>query len=435
MRLWPRTMTGQLLALLLVGLVAAHAIGLMLVLGNGERIHVISREQMAEHAAIAWRLGLLPTPQARAALLQASLDSRRYTLDPQPHIDAQHQRGRDQDILRQRLQDLLALPADALRVSLYESPEGPATLRMALRTPDGHWVNTVQFPVITQGWQRPLRFSVPVSTLPVLVIVALFLRRILRPIKALAQAAERVSRGEQIDALPVTGPQEARDVTSAFNLMQQRLRRFVEDRTRMLAAISHDLRTPITSLRLRAELVDDAALRTAMIRTLEEMRVMVEETMHFARDDAHAEATQQIDLQALLREIAEEQSAQGHQVLLEEATSQPYRCRPIHLRRALGNLVDNAVRYGQCARLSLRAQSDGALTILVDDDGPGIAEAQLEEVFKPFVRLDPARHRGRDSHVGLGLAIARSSVEAHGGRLLLCNRSGGGLRAQVSLPA
>ena len=455
MRAWPRSMTAQLLALLLLGLVAAHLIGLVLVQPNGTRIHVISRDQMAEHAAVAWRLAQLPAAQAQEALARASDGDTGYRLDPDPQIDAAHEEGGDQDLLRQRLQAQLGLPPEALRISLREADDGPALLRIALRTPAGLWVNTQQQPLITQGWVRPLRFSVPVSTLPVLLIVALFLRRILRPVKALAQAAERVSRGEEVAPLPLTGPQEAREVTAAFNLMQQRLRRFVEDRTRMLAAISHDLRTPITSLRLRAELVDDAALRTAMIRTLDEMRVMVEETVRFARDDAHAEATREIDLAALLQELAQEHASQGrdvqitvqknaqqkvqnkvqHETLAQQDAPLRYRCRPVHLKRALSNLVDNAVRHGQRARLSLIVEHDGSLSILVDDDGPGIAEEHLQEVFKPFVRLDPARSGG---NFGLGLAIARSCIEAHGGRLELRNRhqpGDQGLQACISLPA
>lgn len=455
MRAWPRSMTAQLLALLLLGLVAAHLIGLLLVQPNGTRIHVISRDQMAEHAAVAWRLAQLPAAQAQEALARASDGDTHYRLDPDPQIDAAHEEGGDQDLLRQRLQAQLGLPPEALRISLREADDGPALLRIALRTPAGLWVNTQQQPLITQGWVRPLRFSVPVSTLPVLLIVALFLRRILRPVKALAQAAERVSRGEEVAPLPLTGPQEAREVTAAFNLMQQRLRRFVEDRTRMLAAISHDLRTPITSLRLRAELVDDPALRTAMIRTLDEMRVMVEETVRFARDDAHAEATREIDLAALLQELAQEHASQGrdvqisvqknvlqkvqnkvaHAPLAQQDAPLRYRCRPVHLKRALSNLVDNAVRHGQRARLSLIVEHDGSLSILVDDDGPGIAEEHLQEVFKPFVRLDPARSGG---NFGLGLAIARSCIEAHGGRLELRNRhqpGDQGLQACISLPA
>jgi signal transduction histidine kinase len=440
-------MAGQLVGLLLLGLVAAHAIGLSVVLTNGETIHSISRDQMIEHAAVAWRLGQLPEAQARQALATARGDNADYALGPAALVDQGREQGYDQDAIAAKLGQLLALAPDALRVSLLRHSARSGDLRIAMRRADGQWINTLQHPVMSQAWMRPLRFSVPVSTLPVLVIVFLFVRRILRPIKALAHAAERVSRGELVEPLAVTGPAEAREVTTAFNLMQERLRRFVEDRTRMLAAISHDLRTPITSLRLRAELVDDPQLRAAMVRTLEEMRVMVEETLRFARDDARSEDTREVDLQALLRDVVEEQSAQGRDVQLRGGGGAlPYRCRPVNLKRAVSNLVDNAVRYGRRARLALSVEAGGTLRIHVDDDGPGIAADKLHEVFKPFVRLDPSRSSRHDAnadgHVGLGLAIARSCVEAHGGRLELENRDHrddgsrpSGLRAVISLPA
>ncbi|EJN08213.1 signal transduction histidine kinase [Herbaspirillum sp. YR522] len=434
-------MAAQLLGLLLVGLVAAHVVGLLLVVTNGENIHSISREQMTEHAAVAWRLGALPEAQARQALAAARNDNARYTLDAASDVWPDYEQGLDQDLIRTQLASSLQLPADAIRVSLVRLDARRGDLRISLRTPDGRWVNTLQHPVMSQAWRRPLRFSVPVSTLPVLLIVFLFVRRILRPIKALAHAAERVSRGEQVDPLPVTGPSEAREVTQAFNLMQQRITRFVDDRTRMLGAISHDLRTPITSLRLRAELVQDEGLKAAMIRTLDEMRVMVEETLRFAHDDARNEDTREIDLHALLRDVADEQRAQGRdvQVRSTSAVALPYRCRPVNLKRALSNLVDNAVHYGRRARMALGAGSTGMLEIHVEDDGPGIPAERLEEVFQPFVRLDPSRSRQRHdaSNVGLGLSIARSCVQAHGGRLELENRSDGqaGLRAVISLPA
>jgi signal transduction histidine kinase len=433
-------MAAQLVGLLLIGLVAAHAVGILLVVTNGENIHSISREQMTEHAAVAWRLGSLPEHQARQALAAARDDNASYTLDAASAFSPDHQEGLDQDLIRVQLTSALKLPADAIRVSLVRFDARRGDLRIALRTAGGLWVNTLQHPVMSQAWRRPLRFSVPVSTLPVLVIVFLFVRRILRPIKALAHAAERVSRGEQVEPLPVTGPSEAREVTQAFNLMQQRLTRFVDDRTRMLGAISHDLRTPITSLRLRAELVEDPSLKAAMIRTLDEMRIMVEETLRFARDDARNEDTREIDLQALLRDVVDEQRAQGRDVQMHNlsAATLPYRCRPVNLKRALSNLVDNAVHYGRRARLALRSGRAGMLEIHVDDDGPGIPAERLQDVFKPFVRLDPSRSRNRHdaNNVGLGLSIARSCVEAHGGRLELENRNEGpaGLRAVISLP-
>jgi signal transduction histidine kinase len=273
-----------------------------------------------------------------------------------------------------------------------------------------------------------------------------FMRRILRPIQALARAADSVSRGEQIAPLPVRGPSEARDVTASFNLMQARLSRYVDDRTYMLAAISHDLRTPITSLRLRAELIDDAALRAIIRSTLEEMAQMVSATLNFASDDARSEHTSECDLALLLGKIVADQALQGRAVHLSGATTLPYRCRPGTLRRALINLIDNAVRYGKSAHIRLSAAPAGQAAagavagagarIDIDDNGPGIPSALMGDVFKPFFRLDPARSRrsGATGGTGLGLAIARSCIEAHGGRLTLCNRDSGGLRATVVLP-
>lgn len=439
MKLWPRTMAGQLIGLILLGLVCAHVIGLIVFQTNKEAIHSISREQMIEHAAVAYRLSQLSGDAARVALASARQGEAHYSLDATSIVPADADGDYDQAQITAGLQSRLGLPADAIRIDIIRHSARQGDLRIAMRTPDGRWVNTVQQPVMAvMSWIRPLRFSVPVSTLPVMLIVFLFVRRILRPIKALAGAAERVSRGEQIEPLPITGPSEAREVTQAFNIMQERLLRFVEDRTRMLGAISHDLRTPITSLRLRAELVDDPQLRAAMIRTIEEMRVMVEETLRFAKDDARNEATKEIDLQALLQEVVEEQLAQGRDVELRSDTpgALPYRCRPVNLKRAVSNLVDNAVRYGKRARLAVSAAGDDALHIRVEDDGPGIAADKLQEVFKPFVRLDPSRNRDqKTSSVGLGLSIARSCIEAHGGRLELENRTtANGLRAVISLP-
>src|SRR5450830_1936880 len=462
-------MAVQLAVLLLLGLLAAHVIALSLVQPSGEIMHSISRDQLINRVVVAYRLAQLPLPQARDALQASSDGGARFSIDATGPVMAQtnDDNAVDEKIVGDALRQRLQLEPTDLQVQLQQHGMRAADLMTSIRLADGQWVNSVQAAVITQWWWRPLRFSVPVSTLPVLVIVFLFVRRILRPIKALAQAAEKISRGEQIAPLPVSGPSEAREVTQAFNLMQERLSRFVDDRTRMLAAISHDLRTPITSLRLRAELVDDAPLKAAMIRTLEEMRVMVNETLHFARDEARTEDTQEVDLHLFMQQVVQEQRAQGREVdlcplLLDlnglpPAAARAYRCRPLNLQRALNNLIDNAVHYGQRARLQLqllplqasRQQTPEAsadmLQISIEDDGPGIDAAQLEEVFKPFFRLDPARHY-RNGSVGLGLSIARSCIEAHGGSLHLENRpattdtpgqrqSGAGLRAVICLPA
>lgn len=223
-----------------------------------------------------------------------------------------------------------------------------------------------------------------------------------------------------------------REITEAFNEMQERLVRFVNDRTRMIAAIGHDLRTPLTSLRINAELIDDEELREAMILTLDEMSVMAEETLTFAQDDVKQEPTLVVELSALVDEVVSRQRTLGKEVDWTAPPATFYRCRPVHLKRALNNLIDNATRYGR-TRVRLRQGDDGEdLRIEVEDDGPGIDPDQLERAFEPFVRLDTARGPGG---TGLGLAIARSCIRAHGGELALHNRPEGGLRAVITLPA
>src|SRR5690606_23520643 len=205
--------------------------------------------------------------------------------------------------------------------------------------------------------------------------VALAVRGLMRPARDLVAAAGRVSRGELLAPLPVRGPHQMREITRAFNRMQERLGRLVGDRTRMLAAISHDFRTPITPLRLRAELIDDESVRLPMLQTLAEMRSMVDATLQFAQDDAHPEPTVDADLHDIAAQVIAAQRAQGRDVDWADHPGRcwPYRCRPLALKQALTNLVDNAVRYGACARVRLRPLEGGARVALeVLDAGPGI---------------------------------------------------------------
>ena len=288
------------------------------------------------------------------------------------------------------------------------------------------------------------------STLPILALVLLFIYWVVRPLKTLARAAERVSRGERLDMLAVEGAQETRDLAVAFNSMQTTLMDYVQGRTQMLAAISHDIRTPITSLRLRVEMLPEGRSRDAMIRTLEDMQRMVEQTLRFARGDAVEENTEDLDLRVLLDGLVDDarrrllgesvgpgRSRETSSIRLDAPETAPYRGRPLALQRALQNLLDNALRFGRQVSLQLRQQASASgqsgWLVTVDDDGPGIPAELMDKVFEPFFQVDAARSQGAGG-VGLGLSIARSAVQGHGGVLSLHERDGGGLRARVWLP-
>ncbi|MGH6945491.1 MAG: sensor histidine kinase, partial [Geminicoccaceae bacterium] len=223
-----------------------------------------------------------------------------------------------------------------------------------------------------------------------------------------------------------------RQATHAFNRMHERLQRFVQDRTRMLAAISHDLRTPITSLRLRAEFVEDEEARRKILETLDEMQRMIEATLAFAREEASREDTRTVDLAALIESLCEDLADMGMEVAFAGAEKTPYACRPVSLKRAIRNLVENAVAYGKRARVSLERVGE-EFRVVIEDDGPGIPEADFERVFAPFVRLEESRSL-ETGGIGLGMAIARSVVRSHGGDIVLMNRPDGGLRATIRLP-
>jgi len=257
-------------------------------------------------------------------------------------------------------------------------------------------------------------------------------RRITRPLSEIALAAERLGRDVQAPPLPERGASEVRRAAQAFNRMQTRLRGLIDGRTRMLAAISHDLRTPITRLRLRAELIDDEEQREKTLADLSEMEKMIASTLAFARDDAQTEPRETVDLASLLQSVCDDLSDAGRDCTFEEALPTPYVCRPLALRRALTNLVENAVAYGARARAAL-IKEVSRIVIRIDDDGPGIPEAELGQVFEPFYRLERSRSR-ETGGTGIGLCVVQSVAQAHGGEVRLSNRPEGGLRAELILP-
>ncbi len=284
----------------------------------------------------------------------------------------------------------------------------------------------------------PSRFGIHLAlTLVAVVVVSLLaVRLVTRPLQRLAEAADAFGRDLDSPPLAESGPAETRRAAEAFNRMQLRLRRLIAERSRALAAVSHDLRTPLTRLRLRAELVEDEPLRAQINADIDDMQAMVEATLDYLRGLGESEAVQGIDIEALLASLVADEQALGRPVTLAGGEASvpvaPYRGRLSALKRAVANLVDNAVKYGHEAQVAVTDGAD-ALRIVVADRGPGIAEADLERVVEPYVRLETSRSRATGG-VGLGLAIARDAARLHGGELLLENRVEGGLRATLILP-
>jgi signal transduction histidine kinase len=281
----------------------------------------------------------------------------------------------------------------------------------------------------------PKHFIVELGVLTVLLGIVLFAmtRTITRPLADLAAAADAVGRGKAIQPLEERGARELKRATRAFNAMQERLNRYLDSRTRVLAAMSHDLRTPITRLRLRVESIEDEALRARCVEDLDEMTRMVSGALAVFRGLNDEEPAAAVDMSTLLQELQRRYEEVDASVAIEGQAAAPYSGKPLALKRCLGNLVDNALQYGGGRATIAVTDSADELSISVRDDGPGIPETEIERVFEPFYRLESSRNRGTGG-TGLGLSIARDVAQAHGGSLTLANRSGGGLEARLVLP-
>ncbi|MGF1619000.1 MAG: ATP-binding protein [Rhodomicrobiaceae bacterium] len=326
------------------------------------------------------------------------------------------------EVLRHWIADWRGLPA----------PATEPLLEASVQLNNGKWLNLEVIPRLNPP---PLALLlIPVVTMLAVFGSTLFvlIRYVTRPINRLANAASAFGRGEEVEPVTMSGPAEIREAIAAFNGMRERLSRFVLDRTRMLASVGHDLRTPITTMRLRAEFIDDEETRERILASLEEMQQMAEGALAFAREEALSEPTRLVDLNALVQTVCADQSDMNRNVIYRENGRLLYRCRPNSLKRAVRNLVENAVIHGQSASVSLRA-TPRDLQITVDDQGPGIPTEHMAQVFLPFARLDEARGE-ETGGIGLGLAIARSIVRGHGGDIGLVNREGGGLRVTLQLP-
>jgi len=258
-------------------------------------------------------------------------------------------------------------------------------------------------------------------------------RALTAPLSSFARAAEDFSLNGAAAPLPERGPQEIRSVAKAFNRMRERITTLIDDRTKMLAAISHDLRTPITRMRLRSEFIEDDVHRGRMLADLDQMRSMLESVLSFLRNDRKLESMTLVDIASTLELVTDQFADMGYKVTYDGPEHAMATVRPDDLHRSVTNLVENAVRFGAEATIRLVVSAD-TVTIEVEDDGPGISDARKAVMLEPFVRGDDARNMDEAAGFGLGLSIARSIVLAHGGALSLHDRQPHGLIVRIELP-
>ncbi|MFY7959292.1 MAG: ATP-binding protein [Elsteraceae bacterium] len=310
----------------------------------------------------------------------------------------------------------------------------PGGMVIGLKRPDGSWLR-----LATRGANdRPER-ATPILVWLALVGVAIAVpsiwtaRNLVRPLEDLAAAAERIGIDRTAPTIAETGPEELRTIAQAFNRMGARLKRFVDDRTQMIAAISHDLRTPITRMRLRAEFVVDPEQQARMLRDLAEMEQMVASTLAFSSSDARQEERVLTDVAALIADICEDAAETGAEVSYVGPYHASLACQPMALRRVVTNLIDNALRHGSPPVTVTVTDEKDAVLIDVADRGPGIPAAEHERVLQPFIRLEPSRNR-ETGGTGLGLTIARTIVHAHGGSMTLINLRPRGLQVRLLIP-
>ncbi|MDE3121373.1 MAG: HAMP domain-containing protein [Paracoccaceae bacterium] len=456
----PATLRGQIILTIVVALAIAQALTLWLFI---DQRALAVRSALALEAAdragnIARLLQDAPVDLHPQILRAASSPLVQFSLAKAPIVEGADHPG--PNWIAQRIRTILGPGNDgSVRVEMLHGPmtdamppmagATPSMLRMhqemtggqrstlelklSISLPKGDWLNMVSRfhePPYQIVGSEIATFIVTAALLAMVLWLAL--SRVVGPLQGLALAADRLGRGEDTEPLRPEGPEEMRRVASAFNQMQERLHRFVNERTKLLGAVGHDLRSPLTALRVRAEMVDDEETRDRMIATIVEMQEMVEATLAFARGMATTEPVESVQLVDFLGGLTDEISEAGGAVTLGHVPGVVMRMRRNAMRRAVRNLIENALRYGTRATVSAR-EDVGGVTITVEDEGPGIPPESLERVFDPFVRLETSRSR-ETGGIGLGLSIARTIVLAHGGQIALENRPEGGLRAIVRLP-
>jgi len=429
LRVWPRTLVVRLFLLFVVGLVAAHALSFsllfyerytttkMMMLGDLERDVGIAMDI----------LDRLPA-QERAAWYPRLTNANKQYL-PGPATVHQPLASAAQQTAARAIEDALG---DRRPLSITADPADPRHIQAQVTLGDGSTA------VLDIHLQMPaLALWLPVVLcLQLLLLVAcawLAVRLAVRPLTRLAQAADAIDPNRKPPPVAENGPREVARAATAFNAMQRRIASHMAERMQMLGAISHDLQTPITRMKLRVESMDESSDRDKLERDLDEVGRLIREGIDYARS-AHGSQEQEVrvDLGAFVESLVYDYEDTGRQVALAGQQNLPWTTRPQALRRVLSNLIDNAIKFSGAAEVEMRHHGDDSISLLVLDRGPGIPAAELDAVCEPFYRVEASRNR-ETGGTGLGLAIAKQLASALGGQLILANRQGGGLSVELRL--
>jgi len=464
MHFLPRTLSGRLVLTLVCGLLIAQILGSLLLLKDRHRIiRQASGHQLANR--IVSIIGLLEQqpPQNRTTIARAissplfhvSLSTKPLPSDTKDALAFEFER-----LLIERL------PHHAkLRVSLEPASnrdhrnneprhrprkdrDGPRTTKRHTPPPfiprlnrysvqvqlhDGSWVLfQKRLPDTFESWPKKVLGYLFILLLSIILLSVFVVRQITRPLATLSDAADHLGRDINHPPLMIKGSREVRKAAEAFNTMQKRLKRYIDDRSQLLAAVSHDLKTPITRMRLRTELLDSSDIESKFNQDLDEMEHMVKATLDYMRGTESREPLVDIDMNAFLEAIRDDLSELNWDVTLSYPPLEPFRGRPLALKRCLWNLIENAVQYAESASIEV-SEDKATLTLSVSDKGPGIPVDELDSIFEPFTRGEKSRNR-RSGGTGLGLSIARNIARGHGGDIELNNLAEGGLHAAIKLP-
>ncbi len=444
MKLWPRTLGVQLIVVTAAAVLVSNlAVAAWFELGNERLSESELNERIVERAASTATLLAAIPPRARGEAAAAmstgfwtfSLRNGKATAAPMNDAEAK---------LAARLKAMLPTEKSLLPISVHMATMQPPdigrghgrrsptdAIRFVVPVVRGSQLVATFYRPPAPGWPTEVLMAAVMAIIVGSAASAYIARRVARPLSALAQAASVAARGGTAPAVPEDGPDDVRNASIAFNAMTDRVTRTLQSQRQLLSAVGHDLRTPLTAMRINLEFVEDRDLRARLSANLDELQALTESVLSAAKG-AGGEPKRNIDLSALVESLCADLDDLGEPVTWQAHRTAPLACRPDEIRRAVRNLVENAVAYGGKAQVQI-VEGQSAYEILVEDDGPGISEDDKSRVFEPFVRLESSRNADTGG-TGLGLTLVRAIAQGHGGAVELENRPEGGLRAKLCLP-